>query len=363
MDISWELSGPIPALKRIISVQFGPEGLLGIREDFRSGHEAEIRQQIVPSAREQLRLVRTVAAGVLVFSLLVLLMLGLFCARRLHQKTPRSVALVALCGTLAIGGIWLQDRSAEPEFTWLYLPAGAAAFFLCFFFQNATAEDYLWRRLPSRAATWFLLVRRPGEARAAGLSMLRGCAFGFLYLAAHTLILYGLGSARLGGPNTLWLEVAALSGRPYLGLYALSFGVLGTIITTWYMIGFPAALASRISRRWFALVAVTAALLLATINLPGTTASVVWVMLLFASLQGLVFSLIFYRYDLLTLACAVFSVETWLLVYPVWTIFSAIQPLQSLAMLPWFLLIIAAAAIYLRPQLQSTRRRLAAIFE
>ena len=86
-------------------------------------------------------------------------------------------------------------------------------------------------------------------------------------------------------------------------------------------------------------------------------------MLLFASLQGLVFSLIFYRYDLLTLACAVFSVETWLLVYPVWTIFSAIQPLQSLAMLPWFLLIIAAAAIYLRPQLQSTRRRLAAIFE
>ena len=61
---------------------------------------------------------------------------------------------------------------------------------------------------------------------------------------------------------------------------------------------------------------------------------------------------------------SVFTIETWLLVYPVWTIFSANQPLQpSLAMMPWFLLLLAGAIIYLRPQLKAARRQIAAVFE
>ncbi len=363
--ISWELPGPMPDLKRIISVRLGHDGLMGIWEAFHSRHESEMRSAWGgPVAAQDLLRLRVRRLGVLVLPPLALLMLVLFFARRLYQKAGRSAVLAAFCFTLAIGGLWLQDHSGEQEFAWLSLPAGAVAWFLVAFFLLATAEDYLWKRLRSRAVTWFLLVRRPGEARAAGLSILRGCALGFIYLSAHTLIMYALGWARLAGPSTLWMEVAALSGRPYLALYALSFAVRVTIDAAWILVGFPAALASGITRRPFALVAVPAALwAIMASNLPGTTPSVVWVVLLFAALQGVVFSLIFYRYDLLALASAVFTVETWLLVYPVWTIFSVIQPLQSLAMLPWFALIVAAAAIYLRPQLQGARRQLAAILE
>ena len=98
-------------------------------------------------------------------------------------------------------------------------------------------------------------------------------------------------------------------------------------------------------------------------NLPGTTPTAVWLMLLLAVIQGLAASLIFYCYDLLTLASTFFTVGAWLLVYPAWTVFSAIQPWQSLAMLPWLMLAPAAAAIYWRPQLAALRRHFTAVFE
>ncbi len=363
-DILWELPGPTPDLKRTIGVRLGHDGLLGIEERFPSRHGSEIDKQWVPTAVQEILRVRVGAPGGAVLFLMWTLMLALSFFRGLYRHAGRSAVLAALCFTLAIGGMWLQDRSAEAEP--LLAAAGAAGYFLLAFFLLATAEDYLWRRLRSRVATWFLLVRRPGEARAAGLGILRGCALGLIYLAVHTLIMDALGSAKLSGPSTLWMETAALSGRPYLGLWALSWAVLDTILRAWCLVAFPAALASGITRRPFALVGVPAALwaLGPAFNIAGTVPSFAWAMLLIAALQAVAFSLVFYRYDLLTLACAIFTVEVWLLVYPVWTIFSAIQPLQpSLAMMPWFLLLLAGAIIYLRPQLQAARRQIAAVFE
>ncbi len=416
--VSWELPGPLPGLKRVISVRFGHGGQVVTREDFHSRHESQINDEGALMWGQDMALARhgglaTVLAmfltlflmlvlfaarrlyqgaglsvilvalcitlcfgGILILlsikwdkfelpavALLLILALVLLFARRLYQEPRRSTVLIALCITLSFSGIWLQDHD-EAEFTSLVVPAVAIAIFLFHFALFATAEDYLWRRLRSRVVTWFLLVRRPGEARAAGLSMLRGCALGFIFLATHTLVVYALGSLRLAGANMLWLEAAVLSGRSYLPLYALSYAVLVTISRVWCLFGFPAALAAGITRRPLALVGVPAALCAFMVfYLPGTTPTVAWLAFFFAAFQGLVFSLVFYRYDLLTLASAVFTIEMWLLVYPVWTIFSAIQPWQTLAMLPWFLLLVAGAIIYLRPQLQTARRHLAAVFE
>ena len=364
ITVSWETPGPIPDLKRMISVRFAGDGWTQIREDFPSRHASEVQDQRLSVQRQDMQRMRAGGPGGAVLLLMLLLMMGLFFARRLHQKPERSAFLAALCVTLGFAGITFQDH-AEAEFNWLTASAIAVAIFLVHFFLFATAEDFLRRRLPSRVVTWFLLVRHPMEARAAGLSILRGCALGFVFLAAHTLVVYALGSARLAGPSTLWLEAAALSGRPYLPLFALSYTVLVTVTRVWCVFGFPAALASGISRRPFALVGVPAALVTAAVfYLPGTTPTTMWVALLFAALQGVVFSLIFYRYDLLTLACAVFTVETWLLVYPVWTILSPIQFSQStLAAMPWVLLLLGGATIYLRPQLEAMRRRITAVVE
>ncbi len=370
-NISWELAGQIPDLKRVIRVRMGSDGPRYFQDVLVSRRSAEIWDLLVPNAIGQMWTLRSTSGGWLLLYGVVFLMMALFFARRLNQRPPRSAVPTAACWTFALGGLWIQGNSIDLDYAWLVIPAAVTVVFLITFFILSTADDYLWRRLRSRVVTWFLLVRRPGQARGAGLSILRGCALGLLFLAAHTLIVYALGSARLVSPNLFWLEVASMPGRPYLGLFALSYAVQVTIFTAWCRVGFLAALASRVGRSASTSIAVPASVwLFAVFNLPGTTPSVclmppqsLWAQLLFAALQGIVFSLVFYRYDLLTLAAAIFTVETWLLAYPVCAIFSAIQPWQSLAMLPWFLLLLAGALIYLRPQLAAARRQIAAVFE
>ena len=87
-------------------------------------------------------------------------------------------------------------------------------------------------------------------------------------------------------------------------------------------------------------------------------------LLLFAGLQGLFFAWILYRYDFLTVVAAIFTVETWLVVYPIYVIFRRVEWLQSaLALLPWYLLLLLGLTIYFRPQLVAARQRAAAVFE
>lgn len=371
IEVVWDLSGPIPDLKRRIHVELGSGGRISVRDDVSSRHSVEIWDRVAPSLVAQMYTLRYRGPGWIFLYAVVFLMMTLFFSRKLYQRPPRSAIPIALCWTVAQGGMWLQGNSGTLDYAWLVIPAAALVIFLTTFFPLATANDYLWRRLRSHAVTWFLLVRRPGQARGAGLSIMRGCALGFMFLAAHTVIVYALGSAKRISPDLFWLEVAAWSGRPYLALFALSYAVQTTIFTAWCRVGFLAALASRAGASSSALIGVPAAVwLFAVFNLPGTTPAVciwppqsLWAQLLFAALQGIVFSLIFYRYDLLTLAVAVFTVETWLLIFPVWTIFSAIRPLDSLAMLPWFSLLLSGATIYLRPQLAGARRHIAAVFE
>lgn len=65
-----------------------------------------------------------------------------------------------------------------------------------------------------------------------------------------------------------------------------------------------------------------------------------------------------------TLLVAVFTVETWLPVYPVFRMFHRIEWLKSsLGMLPWSLLLLLGLIICLRPQLAAGWHRVAAVFE
>lgn len=85
---------------------------------------------------------------------------------------------------------------------------------------------------------------------------------------------------------------------------------------------------------------------------------------LFAALQGLVFSFVLLRYDLLTTALAIFTVETWLLLYPLYCIFHRIDALNSsLAMLPWFLLLLFGLTLYFRPQIVVAYHRVKEVLE
>ena len=338
---------------------------MSIREEFVPRRESEVNARAGAADWQELSRIGLGALGPLVLlPAFVLVTLVLFFRRRLYQKTSRSAGIAAFCATLAVFGFALQHEARADEFTWLTASAGAVAVFLIGIFMLTTAEDYLWRRARSRVVAWFVFVRRPAEARAAGLGILRGCAIGFLFLAAHSLLMNALGAAALAGPSTLWLEVVAQSGRPYVTLYALSYAVVVTTSRAWVLFGFPAALAAGVTRRPAAMVAVPAALTaLMALTLPGTTPTAPWALLVFAVFQGVFLALVFYRYDLLTLALTIFTIEVWLLVYPAWTVFSAVEATAWPAMIPWFVAAGAGAAIYLRPQIQAARRQIAAVFE
>ena len=277
------------------------------------------------------------------------------------------VSLFAGLGVLVStwGGFEFLLSNIVVEIPGLGMPLMTIFFWLlvaCMF--PRVADSYLVRALPSRVGSWLMLLRDKLKARPAGLGIVRGGAMGACYLGAHTAVLGALGAGRLAGPSVVWLQVAG-QFDDFLILYALSSSVLTTMAAAWLMVGLPAAFASRASGRGWVLVGVPAGLWVASASsLTGASAFPLLPAILFAGIQGLFFSWVLYRYDFLTVLAAMFTVETWLVIYPVFVILSPIElPVSSLGLLPWFLLLLLGLVLYLRLQLEAAWRRMTAVFE
>ena len=361
---TWELPVPSADLDRTVRVLFTDQAQIRmvdlIQPRFEKGWSGQWQWWYDQGELMSRKPIVTLCVETLIY---IFLLAG-FIKHKLHQGTRASSFLLALCATLAFAGFEMADQHQNGFDFWI---SGAMhlMIFLLAYFLFASAEDYMARRLHPRIATWFLMIRRKADRRAAGLSVLRGCFLGCIFVAIQGLFIWLLGSLKLSGPSSPWLAVATKTSTSFVPVFAFSYVVVVTILSVWCLVGFPAALAAAKGKRASALVVVPAVLwTFGLFNLPGTTACAAWTQILFAVLQGVSFSLIFYRYDLLTLACAVFTVGTWLVIYPTWSIFSDIQLGQCLlVMAPWFLLSLAGAIIYFWSQLAEARRQAAAVFE
>ncbi len=374
LELTWKLQGPEPDIEQVYELAFDPEGLRGALHYRYSKRDSEALESDVWSPfshgfqERESALKRFEAAGALGLTLLALLVFVLFFARRLYQRTRHSALFTACWVVLAGFGLILPSLLQAPsdfwEFAWIWIPMGSVVGFFFAYAFICVAEHYLERTLPSRANSWMKFLRKPLESRASGLALLRGCMLGALYLGVHTALLAGMILGRLGAPSLGWLAPAKVN-FPNLALYSSCLAILATVGASWCLIAFPAALAYRIKPRSSLLMIVPTVLWLATsFSLPGASGFPLIHLFLFAGLQGLFFSAILCRYDFLAMVVAVFTVETWLLVYPVYCILHKVETLScSLALLPWFVVLLVGLAIYFRPLLVSAHQRVVAVFE
>ncbi len=295
-------------------------------------------------------------------ALIALLLMMLFVVRRLHSQTSTPAIFLATCAAFAILGLGIYTPASENIST---LPAAAVVAFLAAYILLRTAESYLSLSLPSRLASLRMLFRERLKARSAGLAILRGCCLGAAYLAVHTAIIGLLGLYGKAGPDTFWLmftvELLRVSENG-LNLIAVSLAVLGSILLAWCFLVFPAALAWRTRPNAAAVIAVpTIVWLIGTLSLPGASAFPLFPQFLIAGLQGALFAWILYRFDALTVMAAMFTVEMWLLIYPMFVLLRDVETSAWLTTLPWFVIVIAGLTIYLRPRITAAGRAVAEV--
>ena len=211
----------------------------------------------------------------------------------------------------------------------------------------------------------------------AALALLRGLALGGACLGLQPPGAAPRHGVRLGLPKLVWLSVldggglvdplgpVYLMARCVSTLFGPGFALVSAALGAWWLVAFPAALAARASRHKSLPVIVPAVLwILMAFTLPGASVVPLPALLLFAALQGLAFAFILYRWDFLTMLVAMFTFETWVLAYPIYSIFREVEPLKAASgLLPWYLLLLFAALVGLRPQLAAGWRRVAAVFE
>lgn len=219
-------------------------------------------------------------------------------------------------------------------------------------------ENLLANALPAQFDEWqnLLSVRRwPGPA----LQVLRGCGLGGIYLAVHAVLLVALGSLQAGGPGIGWLNSQPAS---YAG-FALCSAILGTLLA-WLMAAVPAACAWTLLRapargalvgdaarpearvrRSSELAAAFVAILwvAAACTVPGGAVFPLAPLFLFAALQGAFLAWTLLEFGAISMLASVFTVETWLLVFPAVIVFGATEVAAALfAMAPWFALLLLA---------------------
>ena len=365
LALEWNLPGPRPDTERLYTLRFAPEGLVmafwGITD--KRFEEARGKEHFSAAFQLERRWEKSILAAFLLFLGVSLLMVILFFVRRLYQRTQPRALSTAFFAVLALGGLALPAQEADFwELAWVFIPLFAVLAFLFAYAVASVAEHYLLRAMPSRLATWRILFHERLKGHTAGLAVLRGVLLGVLSLGLYVVVLRGLALLGWVGPSLFWLLPI---NEFFSFLFAPGAAIASTLAGACVVVAFPAALAARASRRAFVPVIVPAVFCLVTAStLPGASAFPLSPQLLMAALQGLFFSYVLYRYDFLTLLIAIFTAETWLLIYPVYRMFHRIEWLKSsLGMLPWFLLLLLGLTIYFRPQLSAGLKRVAAVFE
>lgn len=304
----------------------------------------------------------------------------LFFARRIYRE-PRSLQnlrlaiLIGLGGAVAISPALPKSIGGPREAVILSgVVWGVLTFSLFTLLSYAglnTVLYYLRRRFPVQAANYLQLFREHVFARTAGLEMLRGvfagAAFGGVWMALVSL--GGVWGKALAG-MIFWLEPYGDMARvPIMSAFQPRvFPVLligEVLLIAWLLVALPLSLLSRATARWRVLLAALSALWLALgFSLAGAMVFPGWPYLVFVVVQAIFCGVVFLRYGLLATLSAVFTIEVGLLAFPFLEIFQNVDPLPyAIPVVLWFLLLLAAAGLYFRPQAVGAYRRLAAVFE
>lgn len=360
--LEWSLPEGAAGIARRFEMGFTPDGLFHAERHLTGSPGPEVAEYKVRRAAKVWLVTK------LVPTLIGLLLITVFALRRLYAQNSAPSIFLALCASAAVVALAGITRAFEDMAA---LPAVAVLAFLLAYAVLRTSENYLALAMPSRLTPWQMLFRERFKARPAGLALLRGCCLGAAYLAAHTATLgimgrFGMGRFGLAGPDVAWLMIPLLMpvGESSLNLFTVSIAVLATVLTAWCFLAFPAALAWRVrSKAAVAIAAPVGVWLLSTLTLPGAStfqlfpAFQLFPVFLFAGLQGLLFAWILYRFDVLAAMAAMFTIESWLVVYPMFVLLKEVESLNAwLSMLPWFMIATLGLAIYLRPQITAVGR-------
>jgi serine/threonine protein kinase len=312
--------------------------------------------------------------------LMVWFTLILFFARRIYRE-PRSRESLRLALAIGLGGAVAispalprniggpGEAAITSAVVWGVLTFSVVTL-LSYAILN-TVLYYLRRRFPVQAANYLQLFREHVFARTAGLEMLRGvfagAAFGGVWMALVSLA--GVWGKALAG-MIFWLEPYGDIARvPIMSAFqprVLPVLLIGEVLLiAWLLVALPLSLLSRATTRWRVLLAALSALWMALgFSLAGAMVFPTWPYLIFVVLQAIFCGVVFLRYGLLATLSAVFTIEVGLLAFPLLEIFQNIDPLPyAIPVVLWFMLSMAAAGLYLRPQLVGAYRRVAAVFE
>jgi predicted Ser/Thr protein kinase len=360
----WRLPTNEPGVERHLLFWFTSTGLQAASDSWVQEYGSPPEASRRTAAMRQILLPFELSAlGIMVFVLLALFILFLFITRLREKQTNLRAFWGAALATLAV----LAPAVLSQELHWAVVPA-AGILTLLFLYAILYVADYYLTRSDSHHAASLQAFNREGlKAQSAGLAILRGCGLGLAYLLLHISLLALLGWMGLAAPSLFWLlaSPASVVSSTLIDIYAVSLAFLISLLVSACVVAFPAALARRIGSRPALLVGLPATVWFLTIStLPGASVVPVVPFLVLAALQALIFSFLYYRYDFLTVLLAIFTVETWLLIYPGYALLHRIAWTRTLLeMLPWFLLLFLGAAVYFRPQLVGGWRRVAEVFE
>lgn len=260
--VKWDLSGGNLSIKQSILVDFGPTGYAFVTRTFSSlvplMSSPELAEQSTPLEDAFYRwegMERVLATPML--GLLFLVMSVLFFMRRLSGRTSMPAFFVASVSALSVVLIFVlipdwKTLGYWPEFVpgiivellngvkhptelipWCVHVAATIFLLLALYALFRVAEHYLDRVLPVQIVSSRKVLHDSLRARPVGLSVLRGCEFGTMYLGLHTILLAGLGTAKLAAPHLSWLDVTRQIENfndPFMPLVFLAVATLSTSV-------------------------------------------------------------------------------------------------------------------------------------
>jgi hypothetical protein len=333
----------------------------------------------------------------LVLPLLTLCAAGLFFLRRLHRRPTSWVNfLLALAATtLAFTAFHDALTSAAWDAVPLLLREGGkqgvtqewiaplrvilqALLFVslvALIYCALTAIEYYMRRNdPGRLRTLSGLLKSPGSFAPAALAVLRGFFLGQIFAGAFVVALLLGAHLRLIFPvldapvADLAREAEYFSGfNPdalLMGLRSSTLIFLEALFLPLLLLALPTSLLRRVTSRPGVTVGLTILLWLGVAYCPASIATTpVSSLYLGMAVLALFLSVVYLRWDLLTTMAAVFALETWLLGYAVYQMFSSLDSiLYALPLMVWLVCALLASTLCVRAQLMAAWRRVAAVF-
>jgi predicted Ser/Thr protein kinase len=260
-------------------------------------------------------------AGISLFLLGVLL----FVARRLYRyKVNRANAIVASTAGIATARLVQSSpilRSiilggGESSY-WLWLAGLTFLVVVASYSLLCSVTYYSTRAAPERIVSFLWFNRGFSHWAPGGIAILRGLEAGVALAGIYALSIW---TATHREASRYLIAVPPwpgdLTGAGGMYHVGVDFVFLESLLGSCVLVGFPAALLQRAVRSKRGLILLVAALWPAShYALWGMMLDPAPVFYITAALQGALLTTLYLRYDLLTLFCAIFTAETWLVLY------------------------------------------------